>query len=116
MRNQRRGLEPPLSGYVDNSSFGDGMGATIRSEIWSCLSPGKPRQAACFTAQDAMVDHYGDGVWGEMYMAAAGSIAIAVNDPVAALKGALEVIPADSQVARAVNYVFALARGGNSGR
>lgn len=108
VRNLRRGLEPPLSGYVDNSSFGDGMGATIRSEIWSCLSPGKPRQAACFAAQDAMVDHYGDGVWGEMYMAAAGSIAIAVNDPVAALKGALEVIPADSQVARAVNYVFAL--------
>lgn len=108
MRNLRRGFEPPLSGYVDNSSFGDGMGATIRSEIWSCLSPGKPRQAACFTAQDAMVDHYGDGIWGEMYMAAAGSIAIAVNDPVAALKGALEVIPADSQVARAVNYVFAL--------
>ena len=112
IRNLRHGLEPPLSGFIDNFSFGAGMGATIRSEIWSCLSPGKPRQAAFFAAQDAMVDHYGNGVWGEMFLAAAGSIAIVGNDPVAALREALTVIPAESQVARAVRYVFELHAAG----
>ena len=112
LRNLRRGVEPPYSGYADNAFFGDGMGAVIRSELWSCLSPGKPEQAAWFASQDATVDHFGDGVWGEILLAAAGSIAIVNDDPAAALRDALAFLPPESRVAQAVRFVFDLCESG----
>jgi len=105
--NLRRGLKPPYTGLVDNW-FTDGLGATIRAEIWACLFPGQADVAAHFAGQDAAMDHHKEGVWGEIYIAAAESIAFTTSDMRKALKDGLEYIPAESRIIQVVNYVFKL--------
>ena len=67
--NLRAGLQPPLSGLVDNT-YKDSCGCYIRSEIWACLAPGNPELAARYAYEDAIVDHEGEGMYGEKEKAA----------------------------------------------
>ena len=110
LRNMRRGLNPPLSGAVDNW-FKDGMGAAIRAEIWACLAPGRPELAAYLASQDASVDHCGDGVWAEMYIAAACSAAFAGCGLTAAMAEGLKHIPADCRTAQGIRFATGLWHG-----
>ena len=72
LRNLRDGLKPPLSGK-HNNFFHNGLGAAIRSEIWACVFPGAPETAAYYAMLDATIDHSGDGVYAEVFNAAAES-------------------------------------------
>ncbi len=103
--NLRRGLKPPMTGYVDNY-FTDGMGAAIRSEIWACLCPGNPEAAAYFASCDASVDHCGEGVWAEMFLAAAESSAFLSDSLEKALESGLKYVSSDSNVFGVVKYVM----------
>ena len=107
--NMARGLKPPVTG-MHNNWFTDGMGAAIRSEIWACLFPGQPALAAAFAREDAIVDHDGDGVWGEMFLAAAESAAFVARTPEEALRHGLAHVPHDSRVAQAVTFALGLKR------
>ncbi|MBU1734492.1 MAG: ADP-ribosylglycohydrolase family protein [Verrucomicrobia bacterium] len=102
--NIRRGLKPPLTG-LHNNWFTDGMGAVIRSEIWACLFPGKPDLAAAFAREDACVDHAGDGVWAEVFLAAAGSHAFVSGDLEKVIDEGLVRIPGNSRVTQVVRFV-----------
>ena len=73
--NLQRGIRAPQSGFHGNW-FGHGMGAAIRSEIWACLSPGKPRVAAALAHLDACVDHHGEGIEAEKLLAAMQSLVL----------------------------------------
>jgi len=106
--NLRRGLVPPLTG-LHNNWFTDGMGAAIRSEIWACLFPGNPKMAAKFAREDACVDHHGNGIYAEMFLAAAESIAFGTTDRATIVQQALSFIPSDCRIAKAVNYAWNLA-------
>lgn len=103
--NTQRGLLPPVTG-LHNNWFGDGMGGAIRSEIWACLAAGRPRLAAALAREDALVDHHGDGVWGEMFLAALESDLFASRDLLAAIRTGLEAIPSESKLARALRQVM----------
>lgn len=105
--NLKRGLKPPYTGLVDNW-FVNGLGATIRAEIWACLFPGQPEAAGYFASQDASVDHHNEGVWGEVYIAAAESIAFTTGNIRKALKDGLNYIPANSEITQVVKYIFDL--------
>lgn len=107
LRNMQHGVMPPLSGYKDNF-FADGMGAAIRSEIWAAVFPGQPEAAAYFAEQDASVDHWGDGVWAEIFMAAAESIAFVEDDIAASLKKALAMIPDHTRLFKTLDSVIKL--------
>ncbi len=102
--NLRRGLTPPATGYADNW-FTDGMGAAIRAEIWGCLFPGNPAAAAFYAEQDAILDHHGEGVWAEIFLAATVSEAFFCASPAEALERGLSHIPAETRVAQAVRFV-----------
>jgi len=65
--NLKSGLRPPVTGYYDNW-FRNGMGASIRSEIWACIAPGMPEAAGWYAWQDAQVDHWDEGVYGEVFL------------------------------------------------
>lgn len=109
--NARRGLQPPVTGSYDNW-FGDCMGAPIRSEIWACIAPGVPHLACEYAWRDAIRDHWGEGVWGELFFAAVESAAFVVADRDALLDIGLVTIPPWSATARAVELVRAAhARG-----
>jgi ADP-ribosylglycohydrolase len=95
--NLRRGVMPPLSGTHGNW-FVDGMGAAIRSEIWACLCPGRPAAAASLAWLDATVDHAGDGVRAEMFLAALQS-ALFTSPLHDAFDAALSVLPPGGRLA-----------------
>lgn len=107
IRNMSRGIMPPESGYEDNF-FVDGMGAAIRSEIWAAVFPGRPDAAAHFAAMDAVVDHWGDGVWSEVFLATAESRLFVDDDIKASLIFALETIPDTTRLQSALRMVLDL--------
>ena len=105
--NIRRGFAPPVTGK-HNNMFTDGMGAAIRAEIWACLFPGRPELAAHYAREDACVDHAGDGVWAEAFLAAAESTAFLQPDIRDVLNAGLSHIPDNCRVAQAVRAVMRL--------
>ncbi len=105
LRNLKRGLGPPVSGWFDNW-FTCGMGAPIRSEIWACIAPGLPEVAARYAWQDALCDHAEDGVYGEVFFAAMESAAFICAAREELLEIGLAMIPEESRTARAVRNVM----------
>jgi ADP-ribosylglycohydrolase len=105
--NLRRGLTPPATGFVDNW-FVNGMGAAIRAEIWGCLFPGNPAAAAFYAEQDAVLDHHGEGVWAEIFLACVVSEAFFCDSAAEALARGLRHIPVDTDIVRAVQFTRGL--------
>lgn len=101
-RNLALGLHPPQTGQYDNW-FVDGMGAAIRAEIWACLAAGDPDLAAAYAYEDSCVDHDGDGIWAEIFIARLQAAAFVESDQNKLLDTALMTLPVDSRVRRAVN-------------
>ncbi len=104
IRNLKLGLRPPLSGSFDNW-FSNGMGAAIRSEIWACLAAGDPELAALYAKEDAVLDHAGDGVDAEVFLAALQADAFnhtTADDPRPMIRAALQHITQDGRTARAI--------------
>ena len=104
-RNLARGIPAPHSGAFDNA-FTDGMGAAIRAEIWAVLAPGDPALAARLAKIDASVDHAGEGVYAEQFVAALESALFTSSDLRAAMGVGLAQIPDSSRFKRAVTDVI----------
>jgi len=111
--NLKRGLLPPQTGYYNNY-FKDCMGSPIRSEIWGCLCPDDPAAAAWYALQDAQLDHYDEGVYGEIFFAAAESIAFGEDDIVKIIRQACEYLPPVSKVREAVLLTLERYQAGGS--
>ncbi len=107
IRNLRRGIMPPVSGQYDNF-FHDGMGCAIRSEIWAAAFPGRPDAAGYFAAIDAVVDHWGDGVWAEVFLAMAESQLFITGNIAGSLEFAMAQLPNDSRLHQLLAIVFEL--------
>lgn len=104
----RYGFKPPFSGMFDNH-FTNCMGCPIRSEVWAAIAGGKPRLAAYFAWQDAVVDHAGgEGVFGEIFNAALEAAAYLSADVPALIREALTYIPTTSRVHGAVSLMLSL--------
>ncbi len=113
IRNIKRGIMPPASGWEDNF-FHDGMGGAIRSEIWAAVFSGRPDVAGYFAANDAIVDHWGDGVWAESFLAKAESRLFENEDILISLKVSLAELPQSGRLAQALTEVIKLYERGIS--
>jgi ADP-ribosylglycohydrolase len=112
--NLRTGLLPPLSGTFNNP-YRDSCGAFIRSEIWACIAPGSPQQAARYAYQDAIIDHgRGEGAYAEVFTAALESAAFVVQGIPTLIEIALSYIPSGCAVAGAVRLAQDCYRGGQT--
>lgn len=100
--NLRNGFIPPLSGACNNDRWKWSNGAWIRSEIWSCLYPGSPDEAAMAAICDACCDHSGEGIYAEMFTAAMEAAAFVISDLGTLIEIGLAKIPEGCRVARAV--------------
>lgn len=85
-------INAPLSGIYRNKFYA-GMGGAIRSELWACLAPANPALAVKFAREDACTDHYSDGIYAEMFLAAVESQAFVENDLIKLIDIALQYIP-----------------------
>lgn len=109
LKNLRNGIRPPWSGSYDNY-YHDGMGAAIRSELWACLAPGEPELAAAFAREDACVDHCGDGVDAEVFLAALESRAFVSGDIEDLISCGLRFLPDGSRLKRCIRETCELWR------
>ena len=108
LRNLKKGVPAGRAGAKDNP-FCEWIGADIRSDPWGYMAPGWPERAAEMAYRDAYISHRRQGIYGEMFFAAAISAAFAVDDPVEALKIGLTEIPRSCALAKAVKWALRVA-------
>ncbi len=108
LANLRRGVPAGRAATVGNP-YCEWIGADIRADPWGYVAPGWPERAAELAWRDARISHRRQGVYGEMFFAAAVSAAFAVDDPVAAIRIGLTEIPRDCALAQAVRWALRVA-------
>jgi ADP-ribosylglycohydrolase len=106
-RNLMLGLGPPATAAWRNP-YREWVGAQVRADIWGYVSPGNPAQAAALAFRDARLSHTGNGIFGELWVAALLACAFVTNDVVAAIRAALGQVPARSRLAEAVREQLSL--------
>jgi len=106
--NLKAGIPARNAGEKGNP-YCEWIGADIRSDPWGYMAPGWPEKAAEMAWRDAYLSHRRNGIYGEMFFAAAISAAFATDDPVKALKIGLTEIPKECTLAKAVRWAFRLA-------
>ncbi len=99
------GILPPESASFRNP-YREWIGAQIRADIWGYVNPGRPGQAAEFAFRDASVSHMANGIYGEMFFAAAISAAFVTGDTGDIINVGLSVVPGKSRFAEAVDDVL----------
>lgn len=107
-KNYEKRIMPPYSGKFNNDFYISGMGCPIRSEIWACLAPNKPKLAASLSEKDGVLDHAGKSVDAEKYFAACEAIAFRENDLNVILREGLKVLPDSSEFKKYVPWVLEL--------
>lgn len=103
--NALRQLVPPHTARYQNP-FREWIGAQIRADLWGWISPGNPRLAAELAFRDAAVSHVKNGIYCEIFIAAAVAASFVVDSPADALRVALEYIPTSSRLAETIREVF----------
>jgi ADP-ribosylglycohydrolase len=110
LKNLKRGV-PARKAAESRNPFVQWIGADIRSDPWAYLAPGLPERAAEMAHRDAYLSHRRNGIYGEMFFAAAQAAAFAVDDPREALRIGLTEIPRGCALARDVRWALAAGRG-----
>ena len=100
-------LQPPETALHHNP-YREWIGAQIRADVWGWVNPGNPERAAEFAYRDARLSHTGNGVYGEMYVAAMLAAAFTTNDVTEVVETGLQVVPPESRLAEAVRFVLEL--------
>ncbi len=103
-KNYMRGIYPPYSGKFSNDYYIEGMGCPIRSEIWACIAAGNMHLASEFSYRDGCIDHYGESINAEKFLAALESEAFFDSDVFNLISKALSVVPKDSKFRELVEY------------
>jgi ADP-ribosylglycohydrolase len=106
LKNLKAGVPAMEAGATDNP-FTEWIGADIRSDPWGYLvAPGHPELAAELAYRDAYLSHRRQGIYGEMFFAAAVAAAFHVNDPLEAIEIGLTEIPANCQLTQQVRWAL----------
>jgi len=108
LKNLKKGIPASQAGIIDNP-YCEWIGADIRADPWGYIAPGWPEQAAAMAYRDACLSHRRQGIYGEMFFAAAVSAAFAVDDPVEALRIGLTEIPRECALHKAVQWALRIA-------
>jgi len=101
-KNYIRGIYPPVSGAFNNRYYINGMGCPIRSEIWACICPGNPDLAAEYAGKDGVLDHEGDSVYAEQFLAAVEAMAFFEGDIRKLLSEGMRFLPEGTRIRRLV--------------
>ena len=107
-KNYNRGIYPPTSGKFCNDYYIEGMGCPIRSELWGCVSVGNASLATEFAERDGCLDHYGESIQAERFLAALESEAFFESDINKLIDKALIVLPQESKFRELVEFTRSL--------
>ncbi len=96
-KNYEYGIYPPYSGSFNNDFYRGGMGCPIRSEIWACVAVGNTALATEFASRDGVLDHEGESVYAEEFLAALEANAFFEDDIRGLITKSLDVVPKNSK-------------------
>jgi ADP-ribosylglycohydrolase len=105
LKNLKKGVPAGRAGSRGNP-YCEWIGADIRADSWGYMAPGWPERAATMAYRDAFLSHRRQGIYGEMFFAAAVAAAFAVDDPVEALRIGLTEIPAHCALHEAIRWAL----------
>ncbi|MFA6455323.1 MAG: ADP-ribosylglycohydrolase family protein, partial [Bacteroidota bacterium] len=105
--NRLNGIEPPHTAIAMNP-YREWIGAQIRADLWGWISPAMPARAAEFAWRDACISHVRNGIYGEIFFAAAVAAAFKHHDVKSVIDEALHVVPPRSRFAEAIKFVLSL--------
>ncbi|MBO3802935.1 MAG: ADP-ribosylglycohydrolase family protein [Candidatus Brockarchaeota archaeon] len=105
-RNLVNGLQAPETATYLNP-YREWIGAQIRADMWGYVTPGHPEAGAELAYRDARLSHVKNGIYGEMFVAAALSAALVSEDVESPIRAALSTLPSRSRLAECVRDVLA---------
>ena len=105
LNNFRKGVPAKKAADKDNP-FCELIGAFIRADPWGYIAAGWPERAAAMAYKDAYLSHRRQGIYGEMFFAAAIAAAFTVDDPMEALRIGLTEIPAQCTLAKEISWAL----------
>ena len=104
-RNLVDGLAPPQTATWRNPCR-EWIGAQIRADAFGYVFAGQPGRAAEIGYRDARLSHTKNGIYGEMFIAAATAAAFTVQNPREAIEIGLSEIPKDSRLAACIRDII----------
>jgi len=99
------GIKPPGTAIFRNP-FREWVGAQIRGDIFGYISPGNPDLAASMAYKDASFSHTKNGIYGEIFVAAAISTALVSDDLKKVIRAGLSNVPKRSRLFQVVKNVL----------
>jgi len=99
-----RGFKSPATAIYRNP-FREWIGAQIRADLFGYIAPANPELAASLAYKDACLSHTKNGIYGEMFIAAAISAALVSNDLEKVIDAGLSQVPKNSRLAEVVKDV-----------
>lgn len=114
LKNFERRIAPPYSGKFNNQYFFEGMGCPIRSEIWGMINPGRPGKAGEMAFMDGSLDHYGNSVWAEIFLAALESNAYFESDIETLIADALSYVKEECKFKKCIEQILDSYKKGES--
>ena len=110
LKNLNAGMPASEAGAVDNP-YCQWIGADIRADGFGFAAAGNPELAASMGYRDAYLSHRRNGIYGEMFFAAAIAAAFTVNDPVEAIRIALKEIPRTCALYKDIEWALEIGPG-----
>lgn len=105
LKNLKEGIKPEE--VANDNPYIEWIGAAIRADAFGYAFAGKPHLAAIASYNDAYLTHRRNGIYGEMYLAAAISLSFVMH-PLEAQKEAMNYIPTNSRLHKALEWAFSL--------
>lgn len=105
--NYLHGMLPPDTAVYRNP-YREWIGAQIRADLWGWISPAQPAHAAEYAWRDARLSHVRNGIYGEMFFAAAIAASFKYSTVREVINDALKYIPSQSRFAQAIRFVMSI--------
>ena len=100
----RAGTRPECAANFNN--YVELIGAAIRADAFGYAEAGNPEAAAKLSYNDAYLTHRKNGIYGEMFCAAAVAAAFTAETPLDAIKEGMKQIPKESELYQALEWAF----------